>query len=90
MDDDAVRLRSVSASPSHEKCASKCVRGIVLSAFIYFLTRTDLESEISNLRSHFACVAEQQRHLTVNQADLVVLRGCESYHMHQEVFWGVG
>src|SRR5438270_5015090 len=31
-----------------------------------------------------ACVAEQQRHLTVNQADLVVLRGCESYHMHQE------
>ena len=30
-----------------------------------------------------ACVAEQQRHLTVNQADLVVLRRCESYHMHQ-------
>jgi hypothetical protein len=35
-----------------------------------------------------ACVAEQQRHLTVNQADLIVLRGCESYHMHQEFFWG--
>ena len=29
-----------------EKCASKCVRGIVLSAFIYFLARSDLKSEI--------------------------------------------
>ena len=27
-------------------------------------------------------MAEQQKHLTVNQADLIVLRGCESYHMH--------
>jgi hypothetical protein len=29
-----------------EKCASKCVRGIVLSAFIYFLTQMDLRFEI--------------------------------------------
>ena len=38
-----------------EKCASKCVRGLFLSAFICF----------------YACVAEQQKHLTVNQASLV-------------------
>jgi hypothetical protein len=59
-----------------EKCASKSVRGIVLSAFIYFLTQMDLRLEI-NLKSlvrdlksefHLACVAEQQKHLTVNQA----------------------
>ena len=31
-----------------------------------------------------ACVAEQQKHLTVNQAD-IVLRGCESYRMHQNI-----
>ena len=37
-----------------------------------------------------ACVAEQQKHLTVNQADFIVLRGCESYHMHQECFRDVG
>src|SRR5436190_18561168 len=29
-----------------EKCASKCVRGIVLSAFIYFLAQMDLRLEI--------------------------------------------
>jgi hypothetical protein len=29
-----------------EKCASKSVRGIVLSAFIYFLTQMDLRLEI--------------------------------------------
>ena len=34
-----------------EKCASKCVRGLVLSAFIYFLARSELNSEISNLKS---------------------------------------
>ncbi len=72
-----------------EKCASKCVRGIVLSAFIYFLAQMDLGFEISPFKDlkfaiHNACVAEQQKHLTVNQADLVVLRGCESYHMHQK------
>src|SRR4029434_10124972 len=27
-----------------EKCASKCVRSIVLSAFIYFLARMDLKN----------------------------------------------
>ena len=32
------------------------------------------------------CDAEQQRPLTVNQADLNVLRRCESYHMHQSHF----
>jgi hypothetical protein len=31
------------------------------------------------------CDAEQQRLLTVNQADLNVLRRCESYHMHQVI-----
>ena len=29
-----------------EKCASKCVRGFVLSAFIYFLAQMDLRFEI--------------------------------------------
>ena len=29
-----------------EKCASKCVRGIVLSAFINFLAQMDLRLEI--------------------------------------------
>jgi hypothetical protein len=29
-----------------EKCASKCIRGTSLSAFIYFLTQEDLKSEI--------------------------------------------
>ena len=33
-------------SPSQEKCASKCVRGNVLSAFIYFLARNEFEIEI--------------------------------------------
>jgi hypothetical protein len=33
-----------------EKCASKCVRGIVLSAFIYFLAQMDLRFEISRVR----------------------------------------
>ncbi len=45
-----------------------------LSAFIYFLAQVNLRSEIllsRDLKSeiHRACVAEQQRHLTVNQAD---------------------
>jgi len=31
-----------------EKCASKCVRGNVLSAFIYFLARSEFEIEIPN------------------------------------------
>jgi hypothetical protein len=30
-----------------EKCASKCVRGNVLSAFIYFLAQMDLRFEIT-------------------------------------------
>jgi len=50
MDDDLGPLRESARSPSQEKCASKCVRGIVLSAFIYFLARSDLNSEISNLK----------------------------------------
>ena len=29
-----------------EKCASKCVRGLFLSAFIYFLTHMNLGFEI--------------------------------------------
>ena len=33
-----------------EKCASKCVRGIVLSAFIYFLAQMDLRFEILRVR----------------------------------------
>ena len=33
-----------------EKCASKCVRGIVLSAFIYFLAQTDLRFEILRVK----------------------------------------
>ena len=58
-----------------------------LSAFIYFLAQMDRGFEIwftrFEIRRFIACVAEQQRHLTVNQADANVLRGCESYHMHQ-------
>ncbi len=33
-----------------EKCASKCVRGIVLSAFICFLAQMDLRFEILPVR----------------------------------------
>jgi hypothetical protein len=38
-----------------EKCASKCARSIVLSAFIYFLARNEFEIEIreSDLSSHW-------------------------------------
>lgn len=54
MDDDLGPLRESARSPSQEKCASKCVRSIVLSAFIYFLARSDLNSEISNLRSEIS------------------------------------
>jgi hypothetical protein len=46
MDDDLGPLRESARSPSQEKCASKCVRGIVLSAFIYFLARNEFEIEI--------------------------------------------
>lgn len=63
-----------------------------LSAFIYFLAQMDRGFEILfarfEIRRFIACVAEQQRHLTVNQADAIVLRGCESYHMHQTVLQG--
>ena len=50
MDDDLGPLRESARSPSQEKCASKCVRGIVLSAFIYFLAQMDLRLEILNAR----------------------------------------
>jgi hypothetical protein len=33
-----------------EMCASKCVRSIVLSAFIYFLAQMDLRFEILRVR----------------------------------------
>ena len=33
-----------------EKCASKCIRGTFLSAFIYFLAQMDLRLEISRVR----------------------------------------
>ena len=61
---------------------------LFLSAFIYFLAQVNLGFEIllqRGLKSDIqcACVAEQQKHLTVNQVDLNVLRRCESYHMHQ-------
>ena len=50
MDDDLGPLRESARSPSQEKCASKCVRGIVLSAFIYFLAQMDLRLEIFSVR----------------------------------------
>ena len=50
MDDDLGPLRESARSPSQEKCASKCVRGIVLSAFIYFLAQIDLRLEILHAR----------------------------------------
>jgi hypothetical protein len=50
MDDDLGPLRESARSPSQEKCASKCIRSIVLSAFIYFLAQMDLGFEISRVR----------------------------------------
>ena len=41
-----------------------------------------------NPRSITMCVAEWQRHLTVNQADVIVLRRFESYHMDQNFLQG--
>src|SRR3979490_2086601 len=57
----------------------------LLSAFIYFLTRSDLKSEISNLRSQIdlACVAEQQRP-PPSKSGVQRLRRCESYYRHQD------
>ena len=52
MDDDLGPLRESARSPSQEKCASKCVRGIVLSAFIYFLARMNLRSKFENPICH--------------------------------------
>ena len=49
-------LRESASSPSQEKCASECVRGFVSLCLHLFLN---------------ACVAEQQKLLTVNQASLV-------------------
>ena len=46
MDDDLGPLRESRDRHSQEKCASKFVRGIVLSAFIYFLAQKDLRFEI--------------------------------------------
>ena len=37
--------------PTRDARAGTPVRGIFLSAFIYFLARSDLNSEISNLKS---------------------------------------
>ena len=37
---------SVGRRHPQEKCASKCVRGTFLSAFIYFLAQVDLRFEI--------------------------------------------
>ena len=45
-----LRCERVERRHPQEKCASKCVRGSFLSAFIYFLAQGDLKSEISNLR----------------------------------------
>jgi hypothetical protein len=42
----SVLCESPKRSPSREKCASKCIRSIVLSAFIYFLAQMDLGFEI--------------------------------------------
>ena len=50
-----------------------------LSAFIYFLAQMDRGFEILfarfEIRGFIACVAEQQRHLTVNQADIMSFVG---------------
>ena len=75
-----------------EKCASKCVRGIVLSAFIYFLAQMDRGFEILfarfEIRGFIACVAEQQRHLTVNQASHDFVGASPTTCTRN--FWGVG
>ena len=83
-DDDAVPFASVSSVAilrrsvprsvlaPHAGCprGDPAVLGTSLSAFIYFLTQKDRRSETKDLRSEidFARVAEQQKHLTVNQA----------------------
>ena len=50
-----------------------------LSAFIYFLAQMDRGFEILfarfEIRGFIACVAEQQRRLTVNQADVMSFVG---------------
>src|SRR5688500_12527930 len=85
-DDDAVALRAVQASPSSgEVCLEVCSRHCSLCLHLFFSTanlrfeilHVDLKSEI-----RFACVAEQQKHSTVDRAS-AGLRRCESYHMHQ-------
>ena len=88
MDDELGALRESAGSPSSgEVCLEVCSRLCfsLPSSVFYHKWIIDLKSQLRDLISeiHFACVAEQQRHLTVNQADFNVLRGCESYHMHQ-------
>ena len=84
----SVLCESPRRSPSSgEVCLEVCSRQCSLCLHLFFST-VNLGFEISSGRfeilNSLACVAEQQRHLTVNQADLTVLRGCESYHMHQK------
>jgi len=77
LDDELGALReSVSSPSSGEVCLDVCLSTVFLSAFIHFLSRIDLNMHVC---------AEQQRLLAVNQADLKVLRRCESYHMHQKI-----
>jgi len=50
LDDNAVLCESPELRHPQEKCASKCIRGTFLSAFIYFLAQMDLRFEISRVR----------------------------------------
>ena len=78
-DDDAVALRECRASPSSgEVCLEVCSRYVSLCLHLFF--------SITNFSQ--ARVAEQQRHLTVNQAFQHELRRCESYRVHQ-IFLGM-
>lgn len=59
---NSVLLESPRVRHPQEKCASKCVRGFVPLCLHLFCSTNQFK---------FACVAEQQKHLTVNQASIV-------------------
>ena len=59
---NSVLLESPRVRHPQEKCASKCVRGFVPLCLHLFCSTNQF---------YFACVAEQQKHLTVNQASSV-------------------
>jgi hypothetical protein len=95
-DDDAwSTLRESRASPSSgEVCLEVCSRLVSLCLHLFFITVLvlglwplvfDASTKHPSPKTKdrlYACVAEQLKPLTVNQASLKRLRRCESYRMH--------